>query len=235
MRIFAAPSPGSGRRHPVSVALDLWPSDTGTCGGSGSAQRVRYVILAADLKKKKVVESIGRSAGVHGLDDGRTGACRLVDALSLPAGLYQLRASVTSEATNRSGSVYTTIEVPDYSSQPLAVGGIVVGSAVSPAADPRAPLPFQPVLERNFPSGTSLRIFATIGGRNRTARLTGEIQLTDAERQVVASVPLTLRADPPAIDQIVAIPAHAAGPYRITVVVSDASHRATREIAVSVR
>ena len=54
---------------------------------------------------------------------------RVLSALDLPPGRYQLRIAATEENGNTTGSVIYDLEVPDFFKAPLTMSGVAVTSA----------------------------------------------------------------------------------------------------------
>ena len=79
---------------------------------------LRYTVFAVNLKSKKVAAQF---TNIAQLSSAQPPTTTVGDAMAfvipiemfLPAGTYQLRASVTSARLERGGSVYLTIDVPD--------------------------------------------------------------------------------------------------------------------------
>jgi hypothetical protein len=95
----------------------------------------------------------------------------------LPPGSYQLRASVTSTRLEKGGSVYLAIDVPDFTTVPLAVSGLIVGPYGSPrvpVAETPVQLPFVPSVDREFFSTDTLRVYFEIASKRPERDDSGE-------------------------------------------------------------
>jgi VWFA-related protein len=94
---------------------------------------------------------------------------RLVSRLELKPGRYTLRIAATESGGGQVGSVVYDVEVPDYSSEPLSISGLVLTSttaAMTPTARPdeqlKEVLPGPPTIVRDFYQPETLALFAEI-------------------------------------------------------------------------
>lgn len=140
MRLHALPVPGSGNRSKVAIALELTLPRTALASEDSDRllDDIRYGVYAIDLKGAKVREHMGSGARVAlrprpGLTvppDRVTYQIAL--ELELPAGRYQLRASALSEKLNAGGSVYLSLDVPDFSKADLELTDLLLAFADGP-------------------------------------------------------------------------------------------------------
>jgi len=100
----------------------------------------------------------------------------ILDRIDIPKpGRYELRLSTHSTARSADGSVYVTVEVPDFDKAPLSLSGIVLGADNGLAIDGvdrlRALLPLTPTTARTFdrgePATAFLRAYEGGGGAIR--------------------------------------------------------------------
>ena len=106
----------------------------------------------------------------------------LASRLDLAPGRYEIRVAVSSPATNRTGSAYLSVTIPDFAKEPLALSGVVVENretAGRAAATPVATL--LPVVP------TTVREFA------RTDRPTAFVRISQGGKSPLASVRITAR------------------------------------------
>jgi VWFA-related protein len=140
MRLHAIPMPSSGNRSRVAVSLEL-SVPRALLAQSDSDQLldgIRYGVYAIDLKGAKVREHIG--AGAQVALRPRPGLAEPPDAvtyqialeLELQAGRYQLRASAISEKLGAGGSVYLSLDVPDFSKADLELTELLLAFADGP-------------------------------------------------------------------------------------------------------
>jgi hypothetical protein len=99
----------------------------------------------------------------------RTGGFRVLNAIDLPYGRYQLRVAAREANTRRAGSVVYDLDVPDFSKEKLVVSGLALTSASSglaPTARSRDPLakmlPGPMTTYRDFPQNDEIALFAEI-------------------------------------------------------------------------
>jgi VWFA-related protein len=99
----------------------------------------------------------------------RAGGFRVLNAIDLPYGRYQLRVAAREANTKRAGSVVYDIDVPDFSKEKLAISGIALTSASSgltPTARSRDPLakmlPGPMTTFREFSQGDEIALFAEV-------------------------------------------------------------------------
>jgi len=87
------------------------------------------------------------------LSDGGSMPYELLSRLTLKPGRYELRLAVDA-SVNQRGSVYTFVDVPDFSEQPLSLSGIVLGATPGPLSAPKDAfaglLPIVPTARRTF-------------------------------------------------------------------------------------
>ena len=100
-----------------------------------------YSIYVIDQKKKKQTENpISRTLS------GAVPSLLPLEPFTLAPGSYQLRVSARNTQTGRGGSVYITLDVPDFRALPLAIANVTIGTAESRRRD-LGSLPFAPTLE----------------------------------------------------------------------------------------
>ena len=96
---------------------------------------------------------------------------RVVAKIEIPPGRYQLRVAALDGGSQLAGSVYYDLEVPDFTSGPLSMSGVVLtstlanaGPAVGLTADDalRQMLPAPPTLAREFRIDEELAVMAEV-------------------------------------------------------------------------
>jgi VWFA-related protein len=140
LRLHAIPTPGSGNRSRVAVTLELsLPRTLLTTNTSDQLlDDIRYGVYAIDLNGAKVREHVG--AGAKVALRPRPGLTEPPDAvtyqialeLELQAGRYQLRASALSDKLGAGGSVYLSLDVPDFSKADLELTDLLLAFADGP-------------------------------------------------------------------------------------------------------
>jgi hypothetical protein len=88
--------------------------------------------------------------------------------VSLPPGRYTLRVGARDANTERVGAIHCDLEVPDYAKLPLSIGGIVIASQETMAANPRPDperrrmLPETPSVLRRFRPSDELSVLTEV-------------------------------------------------------------------------
>ena len=162
----------------------------------------------------------------------------------MPPGRYEIRVAVRTEDA-RSGSVYTFVDVPDFSQSGLSLSGIVLESTPSLAAVPRDAyvdlLPVVPTARRDF--GASDRVSALVrvyqGGSHPLVPATVITRIVDAKNEQITKS--TRELDPSlfkdrAFDHRFDLPRTlVAGEYLFTVEISAGGKTSERALRFRVR
>jgi hypothetical protein len=125
----------------------------------------------------------------------------VVSELRLKPGAYQIRASAFSERMQTSGSVYTDIDVPDFSKTPLGLSGVLLMSFPKPESVTPTPLsidlPVVPTTEREFTRTSlvrgSVRVYQ--GGGQPILPVTIRTTILDEKSKVVHDRSESVSAD----------------------------------------
>ena len=124
----------------------------------------------------------------------------LVTRLDLKPGRYELRVSAASKLRGKAGSVFTDIEVPDFS-KPLSFSGVVVHAEPALTAplnpDVAALAPISPTTLRDFAGSQQVTAFLKVyqGGKGKLADVPLSVRIRDVHDAVVFEAPQTLTAD----------------------------------------
>jgi VWFA-related protein len=254
LRGFAAALPGSGREARVTMMLGVTePSQAMSTGDGKLADAITYAVFAVDTKSSKIVKSAGNTAKVMSSTAPPAGTkadigFQIPIELTLAPGQYQLRFSATSEAMRAGGSVYLTVDVPDFTAKKLAMSGLVLGyegkprvALAQPPAEslpvgPRpSPLPVVPSLDRSYSVKDTLRLYAEFT-RGRQNSVLATIDVVDeagrAATRTTQTVPMTA---PPQLDVRCPLTGLTAGSYRLRVTLTDDVNTVMREIAFTVK
>jgi hypothetical protein len=166
--------------------------------------------------------------------------------LDVPPGRYEIRAALSHPADGRTGSVYASVVVPDFTREPLSLSGVVVDRQFSGAATPDALASLVPVhmtTQRTFAPADHVTAVARVyQSRAKTAapvRVTARI--VDAQDQIVWTKDTTL--EPSAFDARqhadyrIELPLDrlADGDYLLTIDATAAAAAARRDVRFSVR
>jgi VWFA-related protein len=115
----------------------------------------------------------------------RAAGFRVISALDVPPGRYQLRIAAREANSRRAGSVLYDVEVPDFSKEPLSMSSLALTSQTSvmaPTARPKDPLakilPGPLTSYRDFGQGDELALFAEVYEAVATPAHKVEIALT---------------------------------------------------------
>lgn len=147
---------GEGHGGPISESLDLRVA-TFTAEGTERGADTRTVPIRLPAGSGDIEYEI-----LHRVDIAKPG-------------LYELRLSAHSTARNTEGSIYVTVDVPDFSKESLSLSGIVVstdnGLAIDGAERLKTLLPVTPTTARTFdrgePATAFLRAYEGGGGAIR--------------------------------------------------------------------
>jgi VWFA-related protein len=250
MRFYAAalPNAANGGRVFAMVEVTVPPAPT-DASPTDRRDRLPYSIMAVDLASGSIVVRITNEASFRLMPYGETATRpnRSVFALrtgfALPPGHYQLRASAASERTGAAGSVFRTLDVPDYRADQLSLSDVLIGDSRTPSADSTnaiaagivRSLPLSPTLTRTFRAGDAVHLYAEVTSKHPKAVANAVISLIDPDAHEVwhDSRPL-LGADHLALDVTMPTPAVAAGPYALRATVSDGVHTVTRDVAIKI-
>jgi hypothetical protein len=236
--------PPDPRAAKVSMALEvaLTRRDIARPGGT-IGDSLRYTVLAVNLKTRKVAAQFTNTAQ---LSSAQMPKAAVADAVAfvipvemfLPAGAYQLRASVTSARLERGGSVYLTVDVPDLSASPLAIGGLILGSggeARAPMALTPIKLPFTPSVSREFQTTDLLRIYFEVFAK-RAAAMTARVEVRGAGDRALKGTTVALAStDHGQVDLQLPLAGMAPGAYVLRVTVTDPVNTALRETGFIVK
>lgn len=138
LRLHAIPLPHSGNRSKVAIALELTlprSAMTSETELERLLDDIQYGVYAVDLNGVKVRQYLGSRARVAlrprpGLTSPPEHVTyQIAIEMELPAGRYQLRASAISAKLGQGGSVYLSVDIPDFSKSDLAMTDLLVGYA----------------------------------------------------------------------------------------------------------
>jgi len=174
---FAAP----GKQATIAVVLGVQqPVDTHRTNDN---EPVKVLVAALD-RSGRSVQSEQQTVGMTLPSSSSADVSyELLSRLALKPGRYEVRASV-DVAPGRSGSVYTYVDVPDFSEQPLSLSGVVF--SIAPAW-PTAPAqgfpdlsPIVPTTRRDFAPTDRVSAFVRV-----YQKASEPPQLADVKAQIV--------------------------------------------------
>jgi len=211
-------------------------------GSTAAAEDLTVLVYAYNLQAQlKASERLTVRLGIKpgAVNDLRYG---LLSRLTVKPGRYQLRLSVKSSLLGRSGSVYTEIDVPDYSKAPLSLAGVMFEAVPSPIAAPKGKLasliPIVPTADRDFVAGDVVTAFSRIyqGGKDPLQPVAVATRIVDGTGAEVFSKVETMAADRfgtgRSADVLVSIPigALASGPHLLTITATRGTATAHQEV-----
>ncbi len=119
--------------------------------------------------------------------------------LSLAPGRYQLRLNATSKLTDRSGSVFPDIYVPDFTRPGVAMSNLVLGmQPVNRRTDVLAGLlPISPTTARDFAPGDDVAAFLRVfqGGTTPPVPISMNVQVLDVKDRRIVNADSEIAAD----------------------------------------
>jgi VWFA-related protein len=246
----------------VALALQVSAPRTAVEEADGKLRdELTYEVIVVDEKKKKLT-SAGGLEGRITLSPAAGGplpdvvAYQVGDTIRLRPGRYQLRVSAMSAKLAKGGSVYLSLDVPDFRKEHIAIGGLAVGYAAGPriaatlsprnrtatrgAADtgataPESVLPFAPTLDRTFAASDTLRVYFEVASREGMAGLDGTLAIVGPDAATVhAAMPFVPDANG-RVELLVPLEGLAPGPHILRATVTGREHSATREIGFLIR
>jgi VWFA-related protein len=259
LRLYASVFPGERKLATIQAAIEITAPTKALLGPDARLHdQVSYGVLVVDEKKTKVTSRSNLAARIAlkprvavpaPEDDPNMPSLvsyQIPLTLELAPGKYQLRASATSMKLGRGGSVYLTIEVPDFAKEPLAIGGMTLGYVDGervPVADlpkqaPRreARAPFAPSLDRVFTPADTLRLYFEVARRNPAVMVRTKVEILDAQDNVRAWVDREIAAgDRGRVDIKLPLSTLAPGAYRLRVTANDGTNNAARELGISIK
>lgn len=240
----------------VAVALEITAPTSVLSEADGKLHDdVSYKVLAVSQQTGKVTSRVSREASLALKPvASATGplppvvSYEIPISLDLAPGSYQLRASASSGKLGIGGSVYLTLDVPDFSRRGLALSGVVLGysdgdrvpvaSAPVDATGTTPPplVPFAPTLDRVFRTTDTLRLFCRVHRASPQDAIHVDIDVVGADDRTVTSSAYDLGPEASdEIDHTLSLAALTAGPYRLRVSAVHGGAVARQEIGFAVR
>jgi VWFA-related protein len=242
-------NPGKGD---ATVAVVLYaheslraePGGAAPAAGAAGPQQINVLAGAYDQSGKSIDFHVQKlevtpQPGAAALD------YEVVSRLMLKPGRHEIRVSAENVTRGTSGSVYTYVEVPDFSKAALSLSGIVLGRSARPAAASGplgALLPLVPIARREFSPSDHVTAFArayqgakTGAGGTLTTRIVDEHNRAVFEQRVPA---FDGRGPGQASqDHQVELPLAqlTPGEYLLTIAVGGQKPAATRDVRFTVR
>jgi hypothetical protein len=259
LRLHATVFPGERKLAHIAAAIEITAPTKVLLGPDAKLHdQVSYGVLVVDEKKTKVTSRTNLAARIAlkpriavpaPQDDPNMPdivSYQIPLTLDLAPGKYQLRASATSARLGKGGSVYLTIEVPDFAKEALTIAGLTLGYADGervPVADiPKqrsrrdARAPFAPSLDRTFTPADTLRLYFEVARRNPAAVVQTKVEILDAQDDVRAWVDREIPAnDSGRVDVRLPLGTLAPGAFRLRVTADDGANTAARDVGIVIQ
>jgi VWFA-related protein len=245
-RTSSAPPAGTVR---VAVALEVSVPVARVTGRDGLvSDKIRYTVIAASLRDGNAAAQFTNTADISStkavaVRSNAFVSYQLPVEFALRPGRYQIRAGVISQGMQESGSVYTTIDVPNVRPTDPSMSALVLGYMNDPrlpittSSGAKSPLPFTPTLAREFRATETLRLYFEIAsaalGRGDVARVTVEILDADG-RAVKAWRPTPVPGQRTVVDLPLPLEGLAPGAYTLRAAII-AAQRVTKELGIVIR
>jgi VWFA-related protein len=173
IRVFAAPLKGTGKNGSVLVAVEIDGTSLKFQERDGRFNEKVEVSIVATDQRAKVQGEDRQEFDLKLLPQtyervSRTGV-RLMSRLELPPARYQIRVGAYETTGGMVAAVPYDLELPDFSSLPFGLSGILVTSSlaegfVTASSDPRLKDVFSapPVVTRRFSAAETLTCFMEV-------------------------------------------------------------------------
>ena len=257
MRLTAVSLPGSGAMTRVAIALEVSAASAALRDADGRLRdTLKYEVLVVDPAKAKVRSLVGLE-GVLTLSPIRADqpppervAYQVGDTFELAPGKYELRVSATSAKLAKGGSVYLDLDIPDFRSAPVVLGGLSINYAegprvpiaprrpplaqrgariVTPALDPAPAVPVPASADRVFTAGDTLRVYVE-GKLHGAGRPSASLDIVNGAGKTLQSLsPSFATGDPIKIDHQVSLAGLVPGGYVLRVTLAAGASKAVRE------
>ena len=169
LRLATATMKGDGPNDRVQMTIELAGPDLAANAPDGKVD-LTYVVIDGSAKvKASGRKSIDLSLKPETRNAIAEAGLRLVTDLQVPPGKYQLRLAANAPASGRSGSVFTNLEVPDFTKGSIAMGNVAITSSSAgkmpssiDAAGVKDLLPAPPTTSRTFALEDTLVVYAQV-------------------------------------------------------------------------
>ena len=196
LQVSAAAFAEANRKSAVAIALTVNQPRNVSTGepAAGTKPMTTVDVLARAFDAEGRVWGTRKLSVKLGLNAGSRGSVsyEMLPRLAVPPGKYEIRVAVQTE-NGRSGSVYTFVDVPDFSRGGVSLSGIVLEATPAVAAAPPDAyvdlLPVVPTARRDF--GASDRVSAFVrayqGGSQALVPATLTTRIVDAKNEQITT------------------------------------------------
>ena len=240
LEVVAAPF-ATGDGPPIlALALGVWPS----AGETRPFPRTEIVDVVASLFNPESGDNRGEHKARLSLTwaraDARFGSYEVLSTLPAKPGRYELRVGVKTD-DGREGSVYTSVEVPDFDDEELSLSGLMLNAVPAPmaaAAEAMSSLvPAPPTARRAFrPSDRAMAFLRVFQKGDKPLSATVNAAVTNVRDEIVANDTQQLDGTPAGrrsnADYQIGLPLASLGPgeYLLTVRVVAGDHTRQRQL-----
>jgi VWFA-related protein len=175
----------AGKKADVAVVLFVTQPIDPADRRASRTEAIRAVITAIDVESGKRLGTWHEGFSLAWTaSDATAGLYELMTRVPLPPGRFDLRLGVET-GNGRSSSVYTSVEVPDFSDGGLSMSGVVLSAVPSPRLAPKnaftSLMPIPPTARRTFRPGDRLSGFVRLyqGGSGPLTPVTMTTRLID--------------------------------------------------------
>jgi VWFA-related protein len=204
------------------------------------------VLAAAFDRNGRSVQSQTQTVGVTWRPDAKGRMpYEVVSRLALKPGRYEVRVALDGGASGRA-SVYTYVDVPDFSQQPLSLSGVVLAASPSVLSAPKDAfanlLPVVPTAQRHFTRTDRvtafLRVYQRVSKPVQPTSVT--VRIVDVSDRVLVNEVTSLTADrfttSHAADHRIDLPIErlGSGAYLLTIEASQGEYTARRGVRFTV-
>jgi VWFA-related protein len=171
LRLSAVPVPLPGRRE-SAVAVAVGVRQPIREGGLRHVEKVDLQVSAFNVEgkpfgSKRFRADVTLRAGATGLAE-----YEVLTRLDLKPGRYQLRIAANVGSLSTGGSLYFDVDVPEVSSAPVALSGLILSVEPGPIAAPadafKGVLPVRPSSQRTFATTDRVTVFTRVHQSGKT-------------------------------------------------------------------
>jgi VWFA-related protein len=190
LQVSAVPFAVPGKKE-SAVAVTVGVRQPIRRNADRTIERVDLLVSAFDvygkaLGSKRLTANVTLRAGASGLAE-----YEVLSRIDLKPGRYQLRIGASVGSLSTQGSVYYDIDVPDFSSAPVSMSGLVLtasgGGEVAPKDALTSVMPVIPTTRRTFAAEQQVSAFMRLyqGGKGTLVAVPLRVQLIDASDKLV--------------------------------------------------
>jgi VWFA-related protein len=201
LRMSAAAMPFASRAAPGAAVLVALNVQQAKVAPAFAGKEHVEIFVAAFDRQGRSPEWVRQAVDVT-QTEGAAGTLQYdaVSRLDLRPGNYEIRIVGEHRDASRSGSVYTYVEVPDFSKEPLSLSGVVLQSSATRLATARdvfeTVTPLVPTSRREFLRSETVGVFARVyqGGNAALASVATRVSVVDTAVKTVFGGNVTLPA-----------------------------------------